>query len=192
MVLLGDQLGSVGDPDEQFVAYGHESGDRARDLVGAYALAAAGLTLMVFAARLHSVVDGGSGAARMTALVAAAATAVLLLGAAAALNAVSSSILIADLFDERPHEFGADASRLATQLGYGLLVFSMLAAALFVSATSIAASAANVLPRWLVRLGFAAAGVLLFSFFFLPAAALPLWVVAASASLLRRAGEPPP
>jgi hypothetical protein len=46
------------------------------------------------------------------------------------------------------------------------------------------------LPRWLVWTGFGCAVILLFSVVFVPMIALPIWVVAVSVALLRRARTP--
>jgi hypothetical protein len=114
----------------------------------------------------------------------------LLFAAAAALSAVPTSLAYAAIFDEERHEFGADVSRLATQFGFMLLVFAMWAAATCIAAISLAARRAGIFSGWLVGFGFIAAFALLFSFFFLPAAALPLWVFVVSVWLLRSSAVP--
>jgi hypothetical protein len=117
-----------------------------------------------------------------------------MLVAAASLSAVSTSLLVSDMFGEEPHEFGPAASRLATQIGFMALVISMLAASLFLAATTLASRATRLAPSWLVWLGYVAAAALLLSFFFMPAAALPLWALATGLALLttRRHGEQAP
>ena len=187
VIVSGGQLGSAGDPDRQFVSYFNNASNRARDIAGAYVLAAAGLAFAVFLAHMYAALRERS-AQRALPLVALGAGLVfvaLLLAAAAALSAVSTSMAYADLFGEEWHEFDADVLRLATQLGFMLLVFAMWAAAACIAAISLAARTAGIFPAWLVAFGLIAAFALLFSFFFLPAGALPIWVIAASLHLAR-------
>ncbi|MDZ4279000.1 MAG: hypothetical protein U1B78_07660 [Dehalococcoidia bacterium] len=183
----GEQLGSAGDPDRQFVSYFNDTSNRARDIAGAYVLAAAGLAFVVFLALMYATLreHPGQRGLPLIALGAGLVFVALLLAAAAALSAVSTSMAYATLFDEERHEFDADVLRLATQLGFMLLVFAMWAAAACIAAISLAARTAGIFPAWLVGFGLVAALALLFSFFFLPAAALPIWVVAASLHLVR-------
>ena len=187
VLVSGEQLGSAGDPDEQFVSYFSDTSNRVRDIAGAYVLAAAGLAFIVFLAHVCVALREHSGlrALPLVALGAGLIFVALLLAAAAALSAVPTSMAYADLFDEERHEFDADVSRLATQFGYMLLVFAMWAAAACIAAIALAARTTGIFPAWLVGFGFVTAFALLFSFFFLPAAALPIWVVAASLHLVR-------
>jgi hypothetical protein len=187
VMVSGEQLGSVGDPDQQFVSYFDDTSNRARDIAGAYVLAAAGLTFVVFLAHMYSTLRARSGqtALPLIALGAGLVFVALLLAATAALSAVSTSMAYADLFGEEQHQFGPDVLRLATQLGFMLLVFAMWGAAACIAAISLAARSAGIFTAWLAGLGFVAAFALLFSFFFLPAVALPIWVLAVSVMLLR-------
>ena len=187
VLVSGGQLGSAGDPDQQFVSYFNDTSNRARDIAGAYFLAAAGLAFVVFLAHLYATLreHPGQQGLPLIALGTGLVFVALLLAAAAALSAVPTSHAIAAIFDEERHEFGPDVSRLATQFGYMLLVFAMLAAAACIAAISLAARTAGIFPAWLVGFGLVAAFALPFSFFFLPAAALPIWVVAASLHLVR-------
>ncbi len=193
VLVSGGQLGSLGDPDRQFVAYFNDTGNRVRDIAGAYVLAAAGMAFIVFLAHVCVALREHSGgrALPLIALGAGLVFVALLLAAAAALSAVPTSMAYAALFDEERHEFGPDVSRLATQLGFMLLVFAMWAAAACIATISLAGRATGIFPGWLAGLGFVAAFALLFSFFFMPAAALPIWAMAASLHLLRRNGSAP-
>ena len=187
VIVSGGQLGSAGDPDEQFVSYFSDTSNRVRDIAGAYVLAASGMAFVVFLAQMYTTLreHAVERALPLIALGAGLVFVALLLAAAAALSAVPTSMAYAAIFDEERHEFGPDVSRLATQLGFMLLVFAMWAAAACIAAISLAARAAGVFPAWLVGLGLVAAFALLFSFFFMPAAALPIWVIAASLHLVR-------
>lgn len=188
MLVSGEQLGSVGDPDQQFVSYFSDTSNRVRDIAGAYVLAAAGLAFVVFLAHMYATLreHAVGRALPLTALGAGLIFVALLLAAAAALSAVPTSLALAAMFDEERHEFGPDVSRLATQFGFMLLVFAMWAAAACIAAISLAGRATGSFPGWLVGFGFVAAFLLLFSFFFMPAAALPIWVLVVSLVLSRR------
>lgn len=187
VLVSGGQLGSAGDPDRQFIAYFSDTSNRVRDIIGAYFLVAAGLAFVVFVANLHAMLPERSGqrALPLIAFGGGLVFVALLFAAAAALSAVPSSLAYAAIFDEERHEFGPDVSRLATQFGFMLLVFAMWAAAACIAGISLAARSAGMFPRWLAGVGFVAAFALLFSFFFMPAAALPLWVLVVSIVLLR-------
>jgi hypothetical protein len=192
VIISGDQLGRVGDPDRQFVSYFNDTSNRVRDIAGAYVLAASGMAFVVFLARLYARL-GANAEGRALPLIALGAGLIfvaLLLAAAAALSAVPTSLALAAMFDEERHEFGPDVSRLATQFGFMLLVFAMWAAAACIAAISLAARTTGFFPAWLVGLGLIAAFALLFSFFFMPAAALPIWALATSVHLLRTSGRP--
>ncbi len=191
VLVSGEQLGSAGDPDRQFIAYFSDTSNRVRDIAGAYVLAAAGLAFAVFLAHVcAALLDTGGRALALTALGAGLIFVALLFAAAAALSAVPTSLAYAALFDEERHEFGPDVSRLATQFGFMLLVFAMWAAAGCITAISLAGSGAGIFPGWLAGLGFVAALALLFSFFFMPAAALPIWAFVVSVWLLRSSAAP--
>ena len=187
VLVSGGQLGSAGDPDEQFVSYFSDTSNRVRDIAGAYVLAASGMAFVVFLAQMYTTLreHAVGRVLPLTALGAGLIFIALLLAAAAALSAVPTSMAYADLFDEERHEFDADVSRLATQFGFMLLVFAMWAAAACIAAISLAARRAGIFPGWLAGFGFVAAFALLFSFFFMPAVALPLWMLAVSIAMAR-------
>jgi len=188
VLVSGEQLGSVGDPDRQFVSYFNDTGNRMRDIAGAYVLAASGMAFVVFLAQMYTTLreHAVGRVLPLTALGAGLIFVALLLAAAAALSAVPTSLALAAIFDEERHEFGPDVSRLATQFGFMLLVFAMWAVAACIAAISLAARATGIFPAWLAGFGLVAAFALLFSFFFMPAAALPIWVLAVSLVLSRR------
>ena len=188
VLVSGGQLGSAGDPDQQFVSYFNDTSNRARDIAGAYVLAAAGLAFVAFLAQMYTTLreHAVGRVLPLTALGAGLVFVALLLAAAAALSAVPTSLALAAMFDEERHEFGPDVSRLATQFGFMLLVFAMWAAAACIAAVSLAARSVGIFPGWLAGFGFVAAFALLFSFFFMPAAALPIWVLVVSLVLSRR------
>ena len=188
VLVSGGQLGSAGDPDEQFVSYFSDTSNRARDIAGAYVLAASGMAFVVFLAQMYTTLreHAVGRVLPLTALGAGLIFVALLLAAAAALSAVPTSLALATIFDEERHEFGPDVSRLGTQFGFMLLVFAMWAVAACIAAVSLAARSVGIFLGWLAGFGFIAAFALLFSFFFMPAAALPIWVLVVSLVLSRR------
>ena len=141
VIVSGEQLGSLGDPDRQFVSYFNDASNRARDIASAYVLAAAGLAFVVFLAHMYATLRERSGGRGLP--------------------------LIA---------FGA---------GLVFVALLLAAAAACIAAIALAARTAGIFPAWLVGFGLVAAFALLFSFFFLPAAALPIWVIAASLHFVR-------
>jgi hypothetical protein len=191
-IALGDLLGSVGDPDRQFTSHFDSAGNRAKDIAGSYVLAGAALAFTVFVSHLRALLRGGDddGPLPSIALACGAIVSATLVVGAIAFSAIPTSILYADMFDEEPHEFGADVMRLATQLGFTSLVFGMLAAAVTVAATSLSAMRHGVLPRWLCGFGYICAAGLLFAIFFMPLFLLALWALLVAIVLARRGGDP--
>jgi hypothetical protein len=188
VVLLGEQLGSVGDSDRQFDAYVGNEDNRLRDIAGAYALAAAGLAfLWLIEAGARRLPRGESGIALSLARSTAAIYAGLMAAAAAALSAVAWSLTFSDIFDEEPHTFSAETARLATQLGLGCIIFGALAAGASIAAYSAEALARNDLPRWAAAAGCVTAAAQLLAVFYMPMMLLPLWALVAGVVLSRRA-----
>ncbi len=108
MIASGGQLGSAGDPDRQFVSYFNDTGNRARDIGGAYLLAAAGLAFVVFLAQMYTTLRERAVGRLLplTALGTGLIFVALLFAAAAALSAVSTSLAFAAIFDEERHAIG--------------------------------------------------------------------------------------
>jgi hypothetical protein len=190
-VLLGEQLGSVGDPDRQFEGLYDDDADRRRDILGGLIIGVAGLSFVWFlndiCARLRATNESNATLSWLAFSSGLLFVAMLFAGGAA-LSSVASSLEFGDVFDEDPHAFGPDVARLATQLGYLLIFFyGAMAAALAIGAISIASLRSKVLPVWTGIVGLVAALLLTLSFFiFLSIAALPLWVLLLSVVLLLR------
>ena len=171
------------DSEEIVNAFYAESANRARVVIAAYLLAAAGLSLLWFFAYLCGRLRAAEGEpAPLSAVTFASGVvfvAMLFAGAAAQSPTYAFSI---DLFDEPQSQL---ARATIPHQGYSALIFGLLAAALAVASASLAIMRTEVYPRWLAWLGFAVALLLLFGLLFLPMLALLVWVLAVSVVLLR-------
>ena len=188
---LGELAGSVGDSNATFIAYYDDEGNRARDIAGAYLLAAAGLVFLWFLAslrrRLRTTVDETSVLPSVV-LGAGIAFVAMLFAAAASLATVNISITFGAIFDEESPVLGGPEMAVLPQFGYVLLhVYGAFAASLMIAASSLAGSRGGLFPAWLIWLGYVAAFLLLFAIASLPLFALPIWVLAVSLAILRRA-----
>ena len=178
----------VGESDREIREYYADNGNRVQEVVAFYLIAAAALTLVVFAGALRALIARAERETGMLAALAWAggiATAVLVLVG----NAVSRAtgfIAMADEFVLDPN-----TRRLVDQAGFLILVSGAMVAILLVVATSLAALRYGVLPRWLGWAGFPAAVLLAVPFLgFLVFAA---WVLTVGAVLaLRRAPRDAP
>lgn len=189
ILTLGKLGGSFGDSDETFISYYADSGNRARDIVGAYLLAGAGLSFLWFLSHLRGRLRAaGDEAARLSgvAFVSSIVFVAMLFAAGAALVTVNASLAFGDLFDEEGRQLEGPEVSILPQLGYVLLfLYGGFAAALTVATTSLAALRIGLFPTWLAWLGFAAAVLLLFAIGFVPIFALPIWALGASFVLFR-------
>ena len=184
LVPLGELLGSFGDSDATFVEYFAKDSNRVGAVVGGIGLAVAALTFLWFLSNLRLSVDG---AGPLPGVVTAAGTTfvILLLSGTAALVTVPYARTFGGAFDEESVLVGNEA--LLPQLGYVLLaVLAMWAAAALILVVTIAARAHSSFPRWLVRLGFAAA---VFVFVLGPSVmgvlGVPAWALAVGIHWLR-------
>jgi hypothetical protein len=187
ILLLGELLGQFGDPDDTFIAYYAEEGNRWRDIIGGVLLVVAGLGLLVFldgvTRRLRSA---GGGPALDLALLSGVVSVVLLMTAAAMLAAVSAAQAFGRLFGD--DALTNPSVALAPQIGYLLLAVPMvwsLVPAIAILAWS--ARGTGAWPRWL--LGLSVACVILLPcgvFAVMPVVLLPLGVVGVSVWNWRR------
>jgi hypothetical protein len=172
-------------PDADWLKVISSSSDRAKIIIGAYAVFVAGLLFLWFASSMRSAFDRESNEeSNVLAHVSAASGVVfvtmLMLGVLA-IASVPGSIT----FGDSPIP-AADFARQLTQLGTGfMLAPGSLVAALYVASTSRLGAVSGVLSRPVVVFGYVAAVLLLFGFLFLPFLALPLWTLVAGISLAR-------
>jgi hypothetical protein len=170
-----------------------DDGNRTHALLAGYL---AGVAALLFVGFLVAVVallraaDPRSPAAT-AAVVAGSAYFALYLAAAASFMAPAATLALDPESGGRVTPELADFARGLSMLGdWLLLVFSMLAAAVLVLATSLGALRSRLLPRWLARGGLLVAASLLAGAAFFPALLFLLWAIAVSVVLLRvREGE---
>ena len=179
----------VGASDSGILDYYSDSGNRAKELAAFFLIAAAGLSYLVFAVLLRSLIvreEAGTGVlAALTLASGVASTALVLAG-----NAVSS----ATAFAARDEEFELEPNtrRLLEDAGVLLFVCATLAAIVLVVSVSLAVLRCGILPRWLGWAGFPVALLLPLAIAFVGYLVLMVWVLAVSLALLLRAREPQP
>jgi hypothetical protein len=173
----------VGPSDEEILEHYADSGDRTREAVAFFLIAAGALLFLTFAIALRSVIARVEQESGMLAALASAGgiacTALLLAG-----NAVSRSPAFAAMSDD--FQLDTNTRRLVEDVGLLLLASGAIAAILLVVAVSLAALRHELLPRWLAWAGFPAAALLPLAVSFLGFLVLALWVLAVSAALALR------
>ena len=174
--------------DAKIISDVKDSGTQTFTIVGAYLMAAAAVLLLCFAARLRTLLgeaEGGHETLAGLAFVGGGVCATLIMVGAFALAAVPAALV----FGNSPDPTNADAARFIPQFGFGIvLVGAMFSAIVMMLSTSIIALRTGVLPAWFGWLGIVASIVVLFSAFFFPVIALPIWALVAGILLLRSGG----
>jgi hypothetical protein len=173
----------VGASDREILDHYADSGNRAKEVVAFFLIAAAALAFIVFAASLRSLIARAEQESAMLAALAWAggtACAVLVLAG----NAVSRATAFAAMSDE--FQLDPDARRLVEDIGFLLFVSGALAAILLVVAVSLATIRHRLLPRWLGWAGFPAAALLPLAIGFIGFLVLAVWMLAVSAALALR------
>jgi hypothetical protein len=178
----------VGKSDREILDYYADSGNRAKEVVAFFLIAAAALAFLLFASSLRSLIARAEQETAMLANLAWAggtACAVLVLAG----NAVSRATAFAAMSDD--FQLDPNTRRLVEDVGFLLFVSGALAAILLVVAASLAALRHGLLPRWLGWAGFPAAALLPLAIGFVGFLVLALWMLAVSAALaLRRIPAP--
>ena len=174
--------------DAKIISDVKDSGTQTFTIVGAYLMAVAAVMLLCFAARLRTLLgeaEGGHETLASLAFVGGGVCAALIMVGAFALAAVPAALV----FGSSPDPTNADAARYIPQFGFGIvLVGAMFSAIVMMLSTSIIALRTGVLPAWFGWLGIVASIVVLFSAFFIPVIALPIWALVAGVLLLRSGG----
>jgi hypothetical protein len=177
----------VGPSDREILDHYSDSGNRVKEVVAFFLIAAAALAFLVFAGSLRSLIARVERERAMLAALAWAggiACAVLVLAG----NAVSRATAFAAMADD--FELNPDMRRLVEDIGFLLFVSGALAAILLVVAVSVAALRHGVLPRWLGWAGFGVAALLPLAIGFVGFLVFLVWVLTVSASLALRASPP--
>jgi len=179
-----------GATDQKLVAWWSDGGNQTTAVVSMYLLVLAGLSFLVFLAKLRPALraaEGGMG--ELTALVVIAGVVfVSMLFVAAAARGVIGFAEKSPLYDETLP--GPDTLRYVPQLGYAITgTGGLLAVALAIAATSLLILRTAVFGRWLAWVGAIAVLVLVGASVALSAvAAIPavlVWALATSVSLWR-------
>ncbi|MGH8893645.1 MAG: hypothetical protein ACRDWY_10140 [Actinomycetes bacterium] len=179
-VLLGELVGAFADDAESFPPYFDTAPERLRHALGAYLLVGSGLAFLAFTVRATAGADDDSATATdaRTARLAAAVFAALVGLASAALATVSLSVGFGQVTGDPGIR---EAQELLPQLGYVvLMVPAALSAALAVWLVARLGARTATMPEWVAASGYVVAAAQLLSFYSLPLALLPLWVLTAS------------
>lgn len=189
VIPLGDLFGSIGDSDATFETYFSSAGNRIGNIVGGVLLGAAGFVFLWFLHQLREYLR--SSTSESVTLVdfgfnSGAVFVALLLVGVAALITVPFTITFGGAYSE--HDILQGQQAALPQLGYVVVaLFGFWAAATAVAAATVSARRSGAFPKWLCRLGFASAGLLVLlglsgglAFF-----VLPVWVLAVSVHWIR-------
>ena len=176
----------VGAGDREIVDYYADSGNRAKELAAFLLIATAGLSYLLFAVLVRSLLvreEQGTGVLAALSLASGAATTALVLAG----NAVSRATAFAAMDEE--FELEPNTRRLLENTGFLLFVCATLAAILLVVSVSLAVLRCGILPRWLGWAGFPIALLLPLAIAFGGFLVLMIWVLAVSVTLLLRATD---
>src|SRR5262245_1168198 len=180
-----------GATDQELVSWWSDTGNQATAVVSMYLFVLAGLSFLVFLAKLRSrLLEAEGGAGELTSLAFASGVVfVAMLFVAAASRGVIGFAALSPANDETLP--GPDTLRYLPQIGYAVTgTAGLLSAALTVTVTSILVIRTGVFGRWLAWLGavvvaiVAVAAALLSAVFAIPA--LLVWALATSVALWRR------
>jgi hypothetical protein len=174
VVSLGDLVGSFADPDRVFVDRFADGGNRARDIVGSYLLALAGLAFVWFAHALSRQAETRRVPLLITGSIAAGGIVI----AAVAFATVPMSLWFGSLVDDPGVQEG---QAVLPQFGYVALgMGAMLPAAAFIV---VVARTPGLVPRWLSVVSYpVSALVAVTALLFMPLFVFVAWVVAVVAT----------
>jgi hypothetical protein len=180
-----------GPTDQDLVNWWSDRGHQTAAVVSMYLFVFAGLSFLVFLAKLRSrLLEAEGGAGELTSLAFASGVVfVAMLFVAAASRGVIGFAALSPANDEALPS--ADTLRYLPQIGYTVTgTAGLLSAALTIAVTSVVVFRTSVLGRWLAWLGavvvavVAVAAALLSAVFAIPA--LLVWALATSVALWRR------
>jgi hypothetical protein len=175
---LGIEYGSS---DREILAHYASSGNRAKEIVAFFFIAAAAIGLLVLASGLRSLVLRREAEPRtLAALVWAGGT------ACAAIVLVGDAVSRAPAFASIDDNFRLDANtaRLFNDTGFLLYVTAALVGMVLIASFSLAVLRFGLLPRWLAWFGFVAAALLPLAIGFVGFLVFALWVLVTSAVLV--------
>jgi hypothetical protein len=188
VAMLGIPRGAT---DQELVSWWSDTGNQATAVVSMYLFVLAGLSFLVFLAKLRSrLLEAEGGAGELTSLAFASGVVfVAMLFVAAASRGVIGFAALSPANDETLP--GPDTLRYLPQIGYAVTgTAGLLSVALTVAVTSVLVFRTAVFGRWLAWIGVAVfavvavAAALLSAVFAIPA--LLVWALATSVALGRR------
>jgi hypothetical protein len=191
VAMLGIPRGAT---DQELVSWWSDRGNQATAVASMYLFVLAGLSFLVFLAKLRSrLLEAEGNAGELTSLAFSSGVVfVAMLFVAAASRGVIGFAALSPANDETLP--GADTLRYLPQLGYALTgTAGLLSVALTAAVTSVLVFKTAVFGRWLAWLGVAVVAVvaiaaaLLSAVFAIPA--LLVWALATSVALARRPTE---
>lgn len=179
-----NQIPGIDDPESLLTAFYADRADRIEVLVGGLLLVGASLLLLLFVSELARTWE-------LRPLALAAAT---LSGAAVCAGAIALALVAGEMSLRGAAPPSPELERWLAELGYALILIpGMAAAALLVLVCSRAGASTGTLPSWLSRAGVAVACWLVAAVAIAIAGQtlwgvlpLPLWAVAAGATVSRR------
>jgi hypothetical protein len=178
----------VGPSDREILDYYADSGNRAREVVAFFLIAAAALCLVLFSHCVRVVIDRAASSASSAARAAFAgglAASVLILAGDAVSRATAFSAMDADF------ELDPNTRRLFENAGFLLFVCGALAAILLTAGVAVAALRHGVLPRWLGWASVVTALLLPLAIGFVGFLVFWLWVLLVSGVLAFRSSHAP-
>jgi magnesium-transporting ATPase (P-type) len=181
--------GEPPDTDAELIARYADSGDRAREYVAFFLIAAAALAFILFVTGVRTLLTRSEAPERRLAALAYAGG-VVCAGLILVGNAVSRAT--ASAADDELFTLDPNTQRIFESAGFLLFVSAAFAAILVVVAVSIAALRYGILPRWLGWMGVAVAVLLPSAFVFVGFLILLAWVLAVGITLAVRPGNSAP
>jgi len=179
----------VGPSDREILDYYADSGNRAREVVAFFLIAAAALCLLLFSHCVRVVIDRARPSASSAARVAFAgglAASVLILAGDALSRATAFSAMDAEF------ELEPNTRRLFENAGFLLFVCGAVAAILLTAGVAVAALRHRVLPRWLGWSSVVTAVLLPLAIGFVGFLVFLLWVLLVSGVLAFRSSDHAP
>jgi hypothetical protein len=171
----------VGASDREILEYYADSGNRTKELIAFFVIAAAALAFLLFASALRNLIAPVGGTLATIAWAGAVTYTALTLAGNAVSRATAFAAMDTDVFELEPN-----TRRLFEDAGLLLLASGALAAILLVVAASLAAVRQRILPRWLGWSGFVAAALFPLAVGFIGFLVLFVWVLATSVALIAR------
>ncbi|MGH3142831.1 MAG: hypothetical protein ACRDO9_06850 [Gaiellales bacterium] len=176
-VVVGDD---IGDTNQEVLDWYADSGNRDKQHLAFWLVAAASLALIWFASTLrHRLRERDQSMLPSLALGGGVAAATLWVAAFSAWTAIANAVEEEDEFVVVP-----DTARAFDAFGYILFVGAGMASSLLVLGASVVALRTGLLPKWLAWLGVPIAAIMLVTFIFIPFFVLLGWVLVVSLVLM--------